>query len=223
MKWLVSTQKPHPLPGQSRYIKPVLLLDRLMDLLKVATGHKIAPVFKIDIPLHMLECANKLLPAGKNVLLAPGAGGRFKCWPIQNFIDLGNRLIADGLQVSYILGPAETEWQENLAANVKGANFPLQATHEKSVYVTIALARLADLSIANDGGVGHILASADRPMISMWGPTDPYKSMPNGKGVHVIYAKDYGKPQMETITVDMVYAQALKMLDYKEKSLQKSV
>lgn len=213
LKWMLSDQKPPLVNGCGRYKKPVLLLNRLMDLLSAAVQKKIDPIFNVDIPENMLNIASELLPKGKNVLLAPGAGGRFKCWPLQNFIDIGNRLIADGFNVGYILGPAETEWQQQLANAVKTAFFPLQETAEKSVFLTIALARLANLSIANDGGVGHILASADRPIISMWGPTDPYKSTPNGKGVHVMYARDYGEAKMETLTTDLVYTQAKKMLE----------
>ncbi len=213
LKWLLSDRKPPLTNGQTYYEKPVLLLNRLMDLLTAATQKKIDPIFHVDIPKNILSVAKKLLPKGKNVLLAPGAGGRFKCWPLQNFIDLGNRLHGDGINVGYILGPAETEWQSQLADGVKTAFFPLQETTEKSVFVTIALARLADLSIANDGGVGHILASSDSPIISMWGPTDPYKSTPNGKGVHVMYARDFGEAKMETLTVDLIYNQAKKMLE----------
>jgi ADP-heptose:LPS heptosyltransferase len=212
LKWIMSDQKPPRANGQTYYKKPVLLLDHLMDILTAATQRNNDPIFYVDIPQPMLELAQSLLRQGRNILLAPGAGGRFKCWPLQNFIDLGNRLIADGFNVGYILGPAETEWQSQLAAGVKTASFPLQETTEKSVFVTIALARLADLSIANDGGVGHILASSDSPIISMWGPTDPYKSKPNGNGVHVIYARDYGSPLMETLTVDIIYEQAKKIL-----------
>lgn len=213
LKWMLSDQTPPRINNQKRYEKPVLLLNRLMDLLNAAAQKKIEPIFNVDIPSNILTLAKELLPKGKNILLAPGAGGRFKCWPLQNFIDLGNRLAADGFNVGYILGPAETEWQPQLADGVKTAFFPLQETTEKSVFVTIALARLADLSIANDGGVGHILASADRPIISMWGPTDPYKSTPNGKGVHVMYAREYGEAKMETLTVDLIHSQAKKMLE----------
>ena len=88
----------------------------------------------------------------------------------------------------------------------------MQQTAEKSVYITIALAKLADLSIANDGGVGHILASADQPIISMWGPTDPLKSTPNGRNVHVMCARDVGSRLMEALTVDMIYAKAKDLL-----------
>lgn len=214
LKWAMSDQKPPLTNRQTCYEKPVLLLNRLMGLLAAATQKKIEPIFHVDIPQPMLDLVERLLPHGKNVLLAPGAGGRFKCWPLQNFIDIGNRFIADGINVGFILGPAETEWQQQLADGVKTAFFPLQETTEKSVFVTIALARLADLSIANDGGVGHILASSDSPIISMWGPTDPYKSAPNGKCVHVMYARDYGEAKMEALTVDLIYNQAKKMLEY---------
>ena len=207
MKWLLSDQKP-----KAPYARPILLMNRLMDLLSVAVQRKIEPVFGVDVPSSYMDQARALLPKGRTVLLAPGAGGRFKCWSLQNFINLGNRLILDGFNVAYILGPAETEWYDALHAGVKEALFPLQRTAEKSVYITIALAKLADLSIANDGGVGHILASADQPIISMWGPTDPLKSTPNGRNVHVICARDVGSHSMEALTVDMIYSKAKALL-----------
>ncbi len=217
LHWLFSDKKP-PLKsvpqknkGKSAQ-KPILLLDRLMDLLSAATQQKTDPIFNIDIPPTILDLARTLLPLGKNVLLAPGAGGRFKCWPLANFIQLGQQLIKDGYHVSYILGPAEIEWKQPLEQQVNGALFPLQATCEQSVYLTIALAQLTDLSVANDGGVGHILAAGNRPIISMWGPTDPYKSRPNGSQVHVIYARDFGAPLMETLGVPQIYEAALKLL-----------
>ncbi len=118
MKWLLSDQKP-----KSSYIRPILLMNRLMDLLSVAAQRTIEPVFGVDVPLSYMENARGLLPEGRTVLLAPGAGGRFKCWPLQNFIDLGNRLITDGFNVAHILGPAETEWYDALHAGVRGHFF----------------------------------------------------------------------------------------------------
>lgn len=204
MKWLCSDARPPLKKGESTYKRPILLLNRLMDLLHASTQRDIAPMFGVGVPEEIIQLAKKLLPKGKNILLAPGAGERFKCWPFQNFIDLGNRLIADGFNVGYILGPAETEWQKELKTHVPKSFFPLQETSEKSVYVTIALAKLADISVANDGGVGHILASSDNHLISMWGPTDPQKSTPNGKNVNVMFAGDYGAASMETLTVDLI-------------------
>jgi ADP-heptose:LPS heptosyltransferase len=215
MKWLWSDARPPLKQGEVTYKRPILLMHRLMDLLNAATGRTISPVFGMNVPDAMTELAKGLLPAGKTILLAPGAGGRFKCWPFQNFVDLGNRLVADGFNVGYVLGPAETEWQSKLKEGVPNAFFPLQETTEKSVYVTIALAKLVDVSVANDGGVGHIFASSDNHVISMWGPTDPKKSTPNGKNVHVMFAGDYGVAAMETLTVDIIYTKIKEILEDK--------
>jgi ADP-heptose:LPS heptosyltransferase len=208
-KWFFSDKKPpHP------YEKPVLLLDRLMDLLHAASDTRVQPIFGIDIPDNYLTLASSLLDTRTpNILIAPGAGGRFKCWPLDYFTDLGNRLHDANITPHYILGPAEPEWRAVIASKVQGARFPLQETTETSVFLTIALARLANASVANDSGVGHILASADQPMISMWGPTDPLKSTPNGNGVHVIDARSFGGPHMTLIPVDSVFNTVMAKMD----------
>ena len=112
----------------------------------------------------------------------------------------------------FILGPAELEWKKDIKRLMPHAIFPLQNTSENSVYLTIALGALADINVANDGGVGHILASSNQPTLSMWGPTDPLKSTPNGKNVFVIKSQDFGGNQMTDIPVEAVYAKILSLL-----------
>jgi ADP-heptose:LPS heptosyltransferase len=81
----------------------------------------------------------------------------------------------------------------------------LQETTKTSPYLTIALGQLAHVNVANDGGVGHILAAANQPIISMWGPTEAPKSTPNGRQVMVVKAQDFGGSRMEDIPLEAIY------------------
>lgn len=206
-KWVFSNKRP-----RKDYKKPALLLDRLMDLLMVATGNTVEPDFNQPIPQEWLIFTRDLLAPYSNmpmVTLAPGAGGRFKCWPLENFIKLAQQLEESKIQPLFLLGPAELEWQEIIQAALPNAVFPLQKATEKlghmpPVYVTIAIAMLAQTNVANDGGVGHIVASSNQFTISMWGPTDPLKSCPNGEKVRVIRAQHFGGNTMNCIPVHAI-------------------
>jgi ADP-heptose:LPS heptosyltransferase len=214
--WFFADKKP-----PRGYKRPLMLRDRLLDLLEVATGVK--PVVDVDmhIPAAWLAQADALYnTVGRDkpfVLLAPGAGGRFKCWPLENFIALAQKLESAGMQPLFILGPAEREWQATIQAAMPRAFFPLQMSQASSVYLTIALAAQANLCIANDGGVGHILASSNTPTISMWGPTDPLKSTPNGNNVHVVTAQEFGGNTMAAIPVDAIFESAKLYVQYPQQ------
>lgn len=202
-KWFLSDKKPLIIK------KKILLLDRLLDLLSVAANHSIKGVFSDLIPKKWEEKAAFLLEpylkTRKIVLLAPGAGGKFKCWPLENFIHLAKKLYADNILPAFILGPEETHWKAIIQGLFKEAFFPLQETQKSSVFLTIALGKLATVNVVNDAGVGHILSASDTPTISMWGPTDPLKSKPNGKIVHIVKAQDFGGSSMSLIPLEHVY------------------
>ncbi|RZI46946.1 glycosyltransferase family 9 protein [Candidatus Finniella inopinata] len=214
-RWRFSNQKP-PNPHQKRD----LLLDRLLDLLVVSSGRPLDPkvlesVYDTVVPIECQEHARELLKPyldhKKVVLLAPGAGGRFKCWPLENFINLAKDLESQGFQPVFILGPAEPEWQQQIQSFLPNAFFPLQETNKTSPYLTIALGQLAAVNVANDGGVGHILASSNQPTISMWGPTEAAKSTPNGRQVVVVKAQDFGGNQMVDIPVTAIYEKVISL------------
>lgn len=213
--WSFSDKKPN-----SFYKKPLLLVDRLLDLLTVATGKKAEPIYDIEIPEKWMTIASDLVKdfLGKKriVLLAPGAGGRFKCWPLERFIGLAKKLEQKSIQPLFILGPGEPEWKKDIEKLMPSAIFPLQNTTENSVYLTIALGALADVNVVNDGGVGHILASSNKPTLSMWGPTDPLKSTPNGREVIVIKAQDFGGSEMNDIPLNAIYEQTIAILEHQK-------
>ena len=72
--------------------------------------------------------------------------------------------------------------------------------------LSIALARRLRAAVANDAGVGHILAAGDIPLVSLFGPTSAEKFAPAAKRVEVVRAQDFGGSDMEAIPPEAVAA-----------------
>ncbi|HTH16123.1 MAG TPA: glycosyltransferase family 9 protein, partial [Magnetospirillum sp.] len=87
---------------------------------------------------------------------------------------------------------------------VPEAVLPLQGLKETPPQLTIALARRLAAAVANDSGTGHMLAAADVPMVSLFGPTPPEKFAPATQRLIVVRAQDFGADAMDAIPVQAV-------------------
>tara|TARA_R110002072_G_scaffold9326_20_gene45548 strand:+ start:1427 stop:2539 length:1113 start_codon:yes stop_codon:yes gene_type:complete len=178
--------------------RPSRLPDQLLRLVSLARyGHPDAWLEKVDLPApptHHTVTACRLLPQGPRYLaLAPGAGGRHKCWPLERFIALGQALQAKGWQPVVLLGPQEKEWHDGLRAALPQVLLPLSgpAAPDANPLLTLALAQRCQVAVANDAGIGHLLAAAERPLISLFGPTPPAKFAPETPRLTVLRAQDF--------------------------------
>ena len=50
-----------------------------------------------------------VMPTLKPVVIHPGSGGREKCWHLDNFLSIAETLANEGIEVVFLLGPAEME------------------------------------------------------------------------------------------------------------------
>ena len=130
------------------------------------------------------------------VVVAPGAGGEAKRWPLHLFRSLARRLERRGIFVSWLLGPVEAERGR---VGAPGPCLPLAGPS-----MTAALLAGADLLVGNDTGTSHLAAAAGVPVLALFGPTDPRTWAPRGGRVRILSA-----PRLEALTVDMVASAAL--------------
>ena len=71
--------------------------------------------------------------------------------------------------------------------------------------MTIAIARHLHVAVANDSGLGHMLAAAETPMVSLFGPTLPEKFAPSTPWLTILRAQDYGlRDHMDAIPLSAV-------------------
>ncbi|MFM8801334.1 MAG: glycosyltransferase family 9 protein [Tagaea sp.] len=202
--WVLSAAKPRSTA------KPRALNAQLAQLIDAAGGDPAIAVPGLALPASIRTDARALLPDGPTyVALSPGAGGRHKCWPLENYLELGRALSAQGRTPVYLLGPGEAEWIAPCGA-VPGAVLPLRDAVQRGIdpspALTIALAQFCGAAVANDSGGGHMLAAGDTALVSLFGPTDPAKFAPAARRSVVLRAQDFGGEAMAVIPREAVAA-----------------
>jgi ADP-heptose:LPS heptosyltransferase len=195
-----------------RYVKPPAMIRQLLDLIETATGTTVeaGPPSESEPDGLFDALARRLLPDGPVYIgIAPGAGGREKCWPLENFIELARDQAERGRVPVFLLGPDEAPWIENLRGSAPESVFPLQNPYLEddqryAPMLTIALAGRLAVAVANDSGSGHMIAAADAPMVSLFGPTSAEKFSPIASNLIVLTAQSHGADQMAAIPVAAV-------------------
>ena len=107
------------------------------------------------------------------VAIAPGAVGPAKRWPGAGYAAFARQLLADGLAVWVVGGPAE----KTLAAEIVGGTAARDLTGHDLRDAVLALAA-ASAAVSNDSGLLHVAAAIGTPSIGIFGPTSPWHWAP---------------------------------------------
>ncbi len=114
------------------------------------------------------------------VVFAPGAEfGAAKRWPAAHFAQLAKAIFeADPqAQVALLGSPKDREACEEVIAGSGSAGMFNLAGATK-LDEAIALIARADAVVANDSGLLHIASALNRPVVALYGPTDPDHAPP---------------------------------------------
>jgi heptosyltransferase-1 len=115
------------------------------------------------------------------VLINPGAGWGAKRWPSERYAAVARGLINHGLRVLVNAGPGEEQLAGSIVRSV-GAVSSLAC----SLGQLIALTRRVALVIAGDTGPLHLACALGRPVVGIYGPTDPSRNGPFGTRFKVL-------------------------------------
>ncbi len=145
--------------------------------------HPVQPLLPVD-PAAEAWCDSLLGPCGEQpvVLLNPGAGWGAKRWPVERYAEVASELGRQGFCVLVNAGPGEEPMGEAIAEGSGGAARPLVS----SLAQLIALTRRAALMIAGDTGPLHLACALGRPVVGIYGPTDPTRNGPFGTRYRVL-------------------------------------
>jgi heptosyltransferase-2 len=133
-----------------------------------------------------------------NTAFHPGSGSETKNWPIENWIELGNALLARNHSLIVIAGEADTARTQQLKLAWEGKqvrfaeNLPLPhlaALLEGAVF------------LGHDSGISHIAAAVGARCLLLFGRTDPAIWAPANSNVTVLRAPDGKMELLETETV----------------------
>lgn len=128
----------------------------------------------------------RLEPQAKPVLaLCPGAEyGPAKRWPAAYFAELANAKLAEGWQVWLMGGPKDqTVTQEIQQAT---ANHCIDLAGKTRLTEALDLLSLAQVVVSNDSGLMHIAAALQRPLVVVYGSTDPRFTPPLSEQVKIL-------------------------------------
>ncbi len=143
----------------------------------------VAPILPVD-PVAEAWCDALLAPCGRQpvVLLNPGAGWGAKRWPVERYAFVAAAMAGRGYCILVNAGPGEEAMAQAVSEQSGGAARPLR----NSLSELIALTRRIDLLIAGDTGPLHLACALGRPVVGIYGPTDPARNGPYGSRFRVL-------------------------------------
>ncbi|HEX2974263.1 MAG TPA: lipopolysaccharide heptosyltransferase I [Tepidisphaeraceae bacterium] len=149
-----------------------------------ALGCETQPVeFRFPVSASDRDAVSALLPAHQRIaVLMPGTNWITKRWPAEHFAALVQPLKDRFGLTSVVAGGKDAAV---IAPQISGA---LDLTNKTSIPQLISLLERADLVIANDSGPMHIAAALNRPLVTLFGPTNPVRTGPYARPDCVVRA-----------------------------------
>ena len=121
------------------------------------------------------------------ILINPGARWANKRWPVEYFSTLVQMLASDFPQHHFAIlgGPDEIALGEKITAMIPERTLDL--TGQTSLREMVEWIRLGDFLVTNDTGPMHIGAALGTRVVSLFGPTNPRRTGPDGQLEHALH------------------------------------
>ena len=167
-------------------------VDRYLDFLRYLGADVKEPEFLIPIGEENINRVEELLQRNdidkkdSFVAVSPVALWDTKLWADEKFAGLCDR-IAEELKVSVIFTGTEHDKLEHIQSRMKAPSLNMggKTTLRDLAY----LYQRSALLITTDSGPMHLAAAMGTPVIALFGPTDPSRTGPYGKG-HVVIRRE---------------------------------
>jgi lipopolysaccharide heptosyltransferase I len=104
------------------------------------------------------------------VILVPGTIWETKHWTIEGFAGVARQFLHDGFAVALAGTKRDQERCRQIAAAAPGT---CDLSGKTTPAELAALIRRAEVAVTNDSGSMHVAASLGKPMVSIFGPTNP--------------------------------------------------
>lgn len=167
---------PNPRP-EARQADRHIVDQWLADLKQQGLGIRRDCVFRADA----IRANNH---AQDEVLIHPGSGGLRKCWPLEKFETLAQRLQSTDQKVQFMIGPAELDrFGESMRSRLSKIT---PVIFEEDVCVAAEHISHASAYIGNDAGMTHVAAFLGIPTVAIFVTTDPAVWRPLGPRVAAV-------------------------------------
>lgn len=164
----------------------VHVIEQAVEVCEAVAGERLSPLLpSLPVDREAELWADSALGSvlGRPVvLLSPGAGWGAKRWPAERYGAVAADLTAHGCVVLVNAGPQE----QAIAAEVVRASGGVAHAPEFTLERLIALTRRVCLVIAGDTGPLHLACALGKPVVGIYGPTDPGRNGPFGVPFRVL-------------------------------------
>jgi heptosyltransferase-1 len=161
------------------------VVEQGCELLGAAVGETLRPA-KVTLPIDPTAerwCDTLLAGVGgRFVVISPTAGWGAKQWPVDRYGAVAAALTRAGFRT--LINAATLE--HTIGRRVVEASGGAAILVPCSVGQMIALVRRAGVVIAGDTGPLHLAAALERPVVGLFGPTDPARNGPYGTKARVL-------------------------------------
>jgi lipopolysaccharide heptosyltransferase II len=185
--WLAYTHR-IPIPTLD-----VHAVDRYLSVGRMLRFEEGAPDFSFPIPGVAAErIAERVRTHARDaaraglLLVAPGTVWETKHWRSQGFAEVARHFMKKNFAVVLIGSKKERPVCDSVAIQAPGC---LNLAGETSLPELAALVQRASLCLTNDSGPMHLAVALNRPVVSIFGPTDEIWIGPYGRPNAVVRAK----------------------------------
>ena len=171
---------------------PQQAVVRMRSLMGPLGGPPRPVEFRVPISRVAVDALRGWWPTGGGRVAAviPGARWDSKRWSEDGFAEIGRRLAAAGFGLVLIGSKSEERLCAMIAQRVGQAAVNVAGC--TTLAEMIAALSLCDVVIGNDSGPLHVAVALGRPLVGLYGPTDPLEVGPWGQLDHVLRFDDPG-------------------------------
>ena len=162
----------HHIPLPSLDVHPVERYLGVAPMLGLDDG---APDFSFPVAPEATTRIDALLDyydigKARLIVVAPGTNWETKQWRREDFAEMARHFRQKGFAVTLIGSDGERALCQEIARLAPGT---VDLAGETTLSELAALIRRATICVTNDSGPMHLAVALDRPVVSIFGPTDP--------------------------------------------------
>ncbi|HZU67584.1 MAG TPA: glycosyltransferase family 9 protein [Ktedonobacteraceae bacterium] len=141
------------------------------------------------------------LSRDNTIAIHPGSGGATKCWPVEHFVAVVERLWRQDRPVLLLAGPADDRRLESMLGRITRAPKAglLQVLANRPLLEVASRLQACRCYLGNDSGITHLAALLGVPTIALFGPSDPAIWHPVGPAVKVIQERPLERLPVDTV------------------------
>ena len=165
-------------------------VDRYLGVGPILSLDEGPPDFSFPIPQAASANVESLLrrhdiASAPLVAMAPGTIWETKHWGTDKFAEVARHFLQKGFAVALMGSRRERTVCEEVARLAPGS---VDVAGETTLTELAALVRRSAISVTNDSGPMHLAVALGRPVVSVFGPTDPIWIGPYGRADAVLRA-----------------------------------